>query len=147
MTRWTEKDLDGFLARNAQHPCVSPARNVVAFALDKVFALGRLKTGEMNKTEAAYAAHLESKKPLKGIDRPENAPDDWRGSILEHIRLSTIDAQINEQAERNRLARNAPAQRAGDDDLSRPGDSKRYTPAQLKQVYVLRRYHRETRAG
>lgn len=25
----------------------------------KAYALGRLKTGEMNKTEAAYAAHLE----------------------------------------------------------------------------------------
>lgn len=26
------------------------------------FALGRLKTGEMNKTEALYAAHLEARK-------------------------------------------------------------------------------------
>ena len=27
---------------------------------NRMYALGRLKTGEMNKTEAAYAAHLEA---------------------------------------------------------------------------------------
>lgn len=32
-----------------------------------VFALGRLKTGQMNKTEAAYAAHLEAQKSLGDI--------------------------------------------------------------------------------
>lgn len=32
-----------------------------------VFALGRLKTGQMNKTEAAYAAHLEVQKSLGDI--------------------------------------------------------------------------------
>lgn len=32
-----------------------------------VFALGRLKTGQMNKTEAAYAAHLETQKSLGDI--------------------------------------------------------------------------------
>lgn len=86
-----------------------------------------------------YAAAI--KKPLKGIDRPEGADEDWRPSIMEHLRLSAIDAQINEQAERNRLGIPGGVMVYG--DLSRPGDSKRYTPAQLKQVYVLRRYHRD----
>jgi hypothetical protein len=31
-------------------------------AAPKYFALGRLKTGELNKTEAAYAAYLEARK-------------------------------------------------------------------------------------
>lgn len=31
-------------------------------AQEKLFALGRLKTGEMNKTELAYARHLEMRK-------------------------------------------------------------------------------------
>lgn len=82
--------------------------------------------------------------PMKGIDRPPNAPDDWRGSIMEHIRLSAIDAQINEMAERNRLGR---AVEPVNSDLSRPGDSMRYTPAQLEQVYILRRYHLDNRGG
>lgn len=29
---------------------------------NRMYALGRLKTGEMNKTEAAYAAHLEARR-------------------------------------------------------------------------------------
>jgi hypothetical protein len=65
MTNWTEEDLDRFLARNAQHGCVSPARNTAdtssppfALAAKGYLALGRLKTGEMNKTEAAYDAYL-----------------------------------------------------------------------------------------
>lgn len=33
----------------------------------KNFALGRLKTGVMNKTEAAYAAHLELLKHAGGV--------------------------------------------------------------------------------
>lgn len=61
---WTEKQLAHFLARDG---CVGSPNTADTrrppFALDKVLALGRLKTGEMNKTEAAYAAHLES---LKG---------------------------------------------------------------------------------
>lgn len=31
-------------------------------AQDRLYALGRLKTGEMNKTEEAFAAHLEARK-------------------------------------------------------------------------------------
>lgn len=81
-------------------------------------------------------------KPLKGIDRPEGADEDWRGSIMEHLRLSAIDAQINEQAERNRLGKSVEP---FDNDLSRPSDSKRYTPAQLQQLYILRRHLRDER--
>lgn len=33
-------------------------------AIRKVQALGRLKTGQMNKTEAAYAQHLEARKAV-----------------------------------------------------------------------------------
>lgn len=33
----------------------------------RVFALGRLKTGQMNKTEAAYAAHLSELQTAGGI--------------------------------------------------------------------------------
>ena len=29
---------------------------------NRMYALGRLKTGQMNKTEAAYAAHLEARR-------------------------------------------------------------------------------------
>lgn len=29
-------------------------------------------------------------KPMKGIDRPEHADDEWRGSILEHVRHAKI---------------------------------------------------------
>lgn len=83
------------------------------------------------------------KKPLKGIDRPEGvAPEDWKPSIMEHLRLCAIDAKTNEMAERNRL-RTSHAPPNGE-NLSQPGDW-RYTPAQLKQLYVLRRHLREER--
>nr|DAN78222.1 MAG TPA: Endonuclease [Caudoviricetes sp.]DAY12502.1 MAG TPA: Endonuclease [Caudoviricetes sp.] len=35
---------------------------MTAVAKKRMYALGRLKTGQMNKTEAAYAAHLEELK-------------------------------------------------------------------------------------
>jgi hypothetical protein len=37
------------------------------FQKNKMFALGRLKTGVMNKTETAYAAHLEKLKAAGAI--------------------------------------------------------------------------------
>jgi hypothetical protein len=82
-------------------------------------------------------------KPLKGIDRPEGvAPEDWKPSIMEHLRLSMIDAQINEMAERNRTGK---AQESVDrNNLWHPGDE-RYTPAQLQQLYILRRHLRDER--
>jgi hypothetical protein len=54
--RWTEAQLAEHRARiglrTAAPPFKLPANQAGAFAL------GRLRTGEMNKTEAAYSAHL-----------------------------------------------------------------------------------------
>lgn len=50
MTRWSEAQLADHLAGAQQRS---------ANANTASFALGRLKTGEMNKTESAYASHLE----------------------------------------------------------------------------------------
>lgn len=50
---WTEKQLAEHIAKGT--------RKVPAFqtpAVNPSYALGRLKTGEMNKTEGAYANHL-----------------------------------------------------------------------------------------
>jgi hypothetical protein len=57
---WTEAQLADFIARDG---CVSPTPNTAdtskpPFLPPSFLALGRLKTGEMNKTEAAYDAHL-----------------------------------------------------------------------------------------
>jgi hypothetical protein len=74
-------------------------------------------------------------KPMKGIDRPEGvAPEDWRGSILDHIRHAQI-AMVFE----DRNDRPPPL-----GPLSMPGDEK-YASAQLKQLYVLRRHLRDER--
>jgi hypothetical protein len=61
--RWTEEQLADHLAKSGlasrsppvrvDNPPFKPPANPASR-----FALGRLKTGEMNKTEAAYAAHL-----------------------------------------------------------------------------------------
>ncbi|WGR74320.1 MULTISPECIES: DUF1064 domain-containing protein [unclassified Bradyrhizobium] len=65
--RWTEEQLAQHLARhgvpsNATH--VDTSQPPFAVPPDKPgggrLALGRLKTGEMNKTEAKYAEHLKS---------------------------------------------------------------------------------------
>lgn len=57
-------DLKGMTARVAGAP--PPVRRAPvaapATALQRMQALGRLKVGAMNKTEAAYAAHLEALK-------------------------------------------------------------------------------------
>lgn len=57
--RWTEQQLADFLAKDG---CVAPQAAVSTanppFAVPRNFALGRLKTGEMNKTEGTYDAHL-----------------------------------------------------------------------------------------
>lgn len=71
-------------------------------------------------------------KPLKGIDRPEGADEDWRGSLLDHIRHAQIAMAFEERDKRAEPA----------DD---PDDAKRFTPAQLNQVYVLRRALLEAR--
>jgi len=76
-------------------------------------------------------------KPLKGIDRPEGADDEWRPSIMEHLRHAQI-AMAFEQ----RNQRSAPLVQ---DDLRRPGDEKRFTPAQLEQMMLWRKGLREMR--
>jgi hypothetical protein len=57
--RWTEQDLQAVLARHAtpdvSMPPFKPPPNEAGH-----FALGRLPAGTMNKTEAAYDAHLWS---------------------------------------------------------------------------------------
>jgi hypothetical protein len=63
--RWSEKQLTEHLDRTgvrAQSPRVDVSRPPFKPPGNQagLFALGRLKTGAMNKTEAAYAAHLEA---------------------------------------------------------------------------------------
>jgi hypothetical protein len=68
--RWTENQLADFLARDG---CVSPQPNTANTSrppflpADNFLALGRLKTGEMNKTEAAYAAYLAERQRAGAI--------------------------------------------------------------------------------
>ena len=69
-------------------------------------------------------------KPIRGIDRPENAPDDWQPSLLECIRHAQIAAAFEKRNE----------QRTESPSLHRHDDAKRYTPAQLKQVMILRKH-------
>lgn len=40
---------------------------------------------------------------MKGIDRPENAPDDWQPSLLEHIRHAAIAIAFEERNKRPQL--------------------------------------------
>lgn len=76
-------------------------------------------------------------KPLKGIDRPEGAGEDWHGSILDHIRHGAIAMAFEERDKKARL----PA-----DDFIRPGDE-RFTPAQLKNMMAWRKGLRDLRAA
>jgi hypothetical protein len=57
MTRWSEDQLAAHLEKTGV-----PAPMPRVDTSNPAFALGRLKTGEMNKTEAAYAKHLEVQK-------------------------------------------------------------------------------------
>lgn len=43
-------------------------------------------------------------KPLKGIDPPENALEDWRPSLMDHLRHAEIDIAFKDRHERERLA-------------------------------------------
>lgn len=74
-TKWTQKAVDAF---NAKKSCKHTGSlelnsnyleqknrkscNVTGLSGNLMFALGRLKAGKMNKTEAAYAAVLEARK-------------------------------------------------------------------------------------
>lgn len=69
-------------------------------------------------------------KPLRGIDRPEHADEDWRPSIAEMMRHASIAIEF-ERRHRHTKALEALG------SLRRPGDEK-YTAAQLQQMMVLR---------
>lgn len=75
--------------------------------------------------------------PLKGIDRPERAGEEWRPSLADHLRHAEIEAAFERRNERP-----APAVQ---DDLRRPGDENRYTPAQQKQILAWRKGLQEMR--
>lgn len=83
----------------------------------------------------------EWKKPLKGIDRPPGADEDWRPSLMEHIRHAQIAIAFEERKERDRLygaiAEFGPVPRHVQD----------YTPAQLSQYAIMRRAFRDFREG
>lgn len=55
MIRWTPEQLADFQAKKQATPVPAKPSGKVAMQ-----ALGRLKSGEMNKTEAAYDAHLSA---------------------------------------------------------------------------------------
>ena len=58
MKRWTTLSADEVAAKSAANRA---ARG------NAMYALGRLKTGQMNKTELEYAAHLEWLKEIKQV--------------------------------------------------------------------------------
>lgn len=41
---------------------------------------------------------------MKGIDRPEGAPEDWRGSIFDHLRHANIAISFRERDKREASA-------------------------------------------
>lgn len=59
MLRWSEEQLAAHKGRRAAVPARPAAAPATAQGLR---ALGRLKTGERNKTEAAYEQHLEAQR-------------------------------------------------------------------------------------
>lgn len=71
-------------------------------------------------------------KPIRGIERPENADDSWRPSIADMMRHAEIAIAF---AERDKHARALTSMGS----YRRHGDEK-YTPAQLQQLMVLRRH-------
>jgi len=83
-------------------------------------------------------------KPLKGIDRPEGADDDWRGSIMEHIRHASIAMAFE-------LRNESPSQavQLTDDFWSRYWTQyeKNYTPAQRQNALAWRKGLRELAAS
>lgn len=61
--RWTQDDIDRLGLKVSNSTGLKPS-NSVELKKPASFALGRLKQGEMNKTEAAYANLLETKKRI-----------------------------------------------------------------------------------
>lgn len=70
-------------------------------------------------------------KPIRGIDRPEHADEEWRGSITEMVRHARIAIDFEDRDNQAKAL-------AKMGNLRRRGDEK-YTPAQLEQMTVLRK--------
>lgn len=70
--------------------------------------------------------------PMRGIDRPEGADDEWRGSILDHLRHARIAMEFEDRNER----RPRPAMNS---DPRYYDDAKRFTPAQFEQIKIFRK--------
>jgi hypothetical protein len=69
--------------------------------------------------------------PIVGITRPTDiAPEDWRGSLLASIKYYDMLLRASEKT--------TPKPIYTQRDHSRFDDHKRYAPAQLEQVMVLR---------
>jgi hypothetical protein len=77
----------------------------------------------------------EYRKPIPGIHAPENAPDDWRPSLMDCIRLAQIAISFEERDKKLASIPESPP-------LHRSDDAKKYTPAQLDQILFLRNYAR-----
>lgn len=66
-------------------------------------------------------------KPIKGIDRPADASEDWRSSLSDMMHHASIARSFENRDDNSR----APV-----------GELERHTPAQLKQLAVLCRHLR-----
>lgn len=77
MTKWTLKDIEskGLKVANSNH---LKTRNPIATKQPASFALGRMKAGKMNKTEAAYANYLETQKQFGDVKWYEFEPMNLR---------------------------------------------------------------------
>lgn len=71
--------------------------------------------------------------PLKGIDRPEHADDDWRPSILEHIRHAEIAIAFEERDKAG-----PPPQSSMDGYWEWYYRHRGFTPAQREQSIIWR---------
>lgn len=61
MLRWSPEQLATHQARQPKPAPAAPVDRAAA-AVKRTQALGRLKTGQLNKTEARYAEHLKQRK-------------------------------------------------------------------------------------
>lgn len=74
-------------------------------------------------------------KPIKGLDRPLHAPDDWKPSLSEVVRHGEIALAFERRQEKEN-------ERFIQQPLRRHGDEK-YRPEQLKQVLFMRQWLRD----
>lgn len=72
-TRWTQADID-----RLQQPKLRDSRVFSQKQQPASFALGRLKAGTMNKTEAAYSKYLETQKQFGDVAWYEFEPMNLR---------------------------------------------------------------------